>query len=295
MIASPMLAHLVEAAAHRDKIAAHEMELRAALEAALAESGCGGAHLWLRMEPWGDRAFVRPSSRKPYDCVTIMLNAQLEWTTSSVGFHDRNSAIELIEGRATEQRRRAAIREFMMESRSAGLVADVALALAAERGIKADQLLRLMKAAGGPEDRCLSIKTNDVEERFIFNEGLLQALIECDEGRYDRGTLYVRGTFPQTLATAAGGVPFTQFLEHPAIRATGAVAHSGRLVEYALVVVHEVWALPVEHLRNVSPEEALSALRTTLRRASGDPCSAATGSPWRSIGVLETLGEVWDF
>lgn len=200
-----------------------------------------------------------------FELIGLRLNTQLDWDIFCEDvLHGEN--FELGSDFAAVCRRRIRIKTYLEQTRSAGLVSDLALAVASDLGADVSELLAEAKRVNEiyRPKRALH---DDEPPTFYLEEGVLHSRWYTPQLEYSNGLVRVSGDYPIALAVAAQGRLLADLVDYEPFRQAGAAVSRAEARNGALELMTDVWALPVEDVASVTPAQALAELRAVRKEA----------------------------
>lgn len=246
-VAALMVERLAYAAAHRRRLLRRDRKMRDGFERDVGRFGGGASPLWLRMEPLRFDGRVADLHRLPYVALDVRLDIHQIWAPSGIERVSSPPQLRKIYSRDGSGHRRNVERlRTMRATGSRGWISDVALALIEHAGRNPAEVFREeLEAALYDEDKA-HYGCQGHYGALYCHYGVLSPYFTFKEGCYDDGKLTIDGTYPQTFALAAPGRPLSQFVDHPAFVAAGAIVTHAEYTEERLTLHHEPRLIPVE-------------------------------------------------
>ena len=127
-----------------------------------------------------------------------------------------------------------------------GWISDVALALIEQAGRNPAEVFREELEASLHDGRHGHFGCEGYLGSLFCHHGVLSPYFTFRQGCYNDGTLAIDGTYPQTFALAEPGRPLSQFVDHPAFKAAGAIVTHAEHTEERLTLHHNPRLIPVE-------------------------------------------------
>jgi hypothetical protein len=249
-IASNMAGLVRKIDAIRPSLLKREERMRRAMEEVADRIGDHAAPVWLRLIPFPHYMKSVALQDAQHALLFATLNDALEW--APIGTEKIWTVKEV---RAhygyyfREHRRRAAALRKLRATGSEGAISEVALALIVERGLDPQAVFNDAKVAANADRRGgVNFERNGMRENLYLREGLLFASIEFKGGHFYKDTLTLWGDYPESLAIGAKGRKLSDFVDHPALIASGVVADQASTRNQAFDIRHKSFSIPIENL-----------------------------------------------
>lgn len=246
-VAAKMVERLAYAASHRRKLLRRELKMREGFERDVGRFGGGAAPLWLRMEPLPIFGQASNVFRLPYVALDLRLGIHQVWAPSGSERVGSAPLLRRIYARqGTGHRRNVERLETMRATGSQGWISDVALALIEQAGRNPAEVFREEREASLHDGRSEHFGCDGYFGSLFCHYGVLSPYFTFKQGCYNDGKLTIDGTYPQTFALAAPGRPLSQFVDHPAFAAAGAIVTHAEHTAERLTLHYKPRLIPVE-------------------------------------------------
>jgi hypothetical protein len=244
-VAAGMMELIAEAHSIRRQLADQARAMRIALDEA-TRLASGIVPVWLRMRPWPVVQSYHDAPRQTYELVALTLDEDIQQEANGTYRVSTAQGVHRYIRSFKAQRRRAATRAKLKALGSAGLISDVALALIHLRGFKPREVMTYLKVSrlAKRSDGIVHL-TQSTRETLTLVEGVVQARIDFAGGHYSSGKLTLLGDFPATVTIAAKNKLLSAFVDHPALKASGAKVTDARSRRGELNLRHRVREEPL--------------------------------------------------
>ena len=237
----------------RDIILRKENRLRCALEQTASMLGNGVAPLWLRRHPISVSNRSNKLNNNCYAIRFLMLSNNLNWEPEGRDtINNKRDIFDFYRDHSKTQKIRGNRLNILHQSKSEGLITEVALALLIEQGISPRNAFeQIWKPLSRHEASSLNFFRSGYEEIVYYLDGALESYFSFNGGSYFTGRLTIDEDLPDTILAALKGRKFGDIVDHPAFVNSGVSVSRVSLRLGWQVMHHKVRVFTIEQASKI--------------------------------------------
>lgn len=274
---------LRDAEKYRAELCADAMSYREQVDRVAAQVGDSLVPLSLQMKQKVCFIYDGWPHGADFELLTLGLDSNLEMSISSTRIK-RGGEFPMGADDVATCRWRADMRALLEATDSPCLVSDVALAIAFERGLNLEQLVKALSKRRhwhGPE--VIPAEGGLPRVEFFVQQRTLQARFRTDEVYCSTGLVTLHVQYPLLIRMELEGRMLGDVIEYEPFALAGASIEGVHDNGYHLQFHFRPWAAPLTEVLSVGPERALATVREAKLQAWASKAPAGVNRLWQPM------------